>query len=507
MTRKAILINPPSAGSYRTKIMIGDSLSLSSVAQVMILNGWEVEIFDLFLRQWDTAKLLENIGLGFDFIGITVMHIGAMEKIKEIIAGINAFNPTAYIAIGGSAATLDPEKFTVLDVNCIFSGDDLTKINILLEDAEVFYKLKKPSRDAKIFKANQEGMIDYDYPLIHRPDIGLSFDTDKIISIEGSRGCYGKCGFCSIKYEYNSHWLPRINESIFKEIDYIKSLAPECSHLRFIDANFLGGGDAGVGRTLELTNYLKSKGLKFRIECRINDIKEGLFQNLKENGLAGVFTGIENGDQHILDKLCKNTSSKQILEAVNLLKKLRVSYSFGFMMVTPYTNKDIVRENIRFLKEVEYGIRWKHFFSGLIILKDNIYQVGAPLETYEAKLGYRLQEALCAKILHFNEICLKEFLEVMELEHAAGISIERGKESGEPKFWVLDKEFSGTCIDLFERLITNFDKISNDHREMYQLAERYMGVFKAYLLKTLGRIKDIGLSESVMLNILKPYIG
>lgn len=79
---------------------------------------------------------------------------------------------------------------------------------------------------------------------------------------------------------------------------------------------------------------------KFRIECRIDDIEPKLFSQLKYNGLVGVFTGIENGEQDVLNLLKKGITPLQILKAIKILHNNKISYTYGYMTISPITNLD-----------------------------------------------------------------------------------------------------------------------------------------------------------------------
>lgn len=498
-TKNAILINPPASGSYRSKIMLGDSLALSSIAQKFLSKNWSVSIFDCFLREWDIAMLMSNLPNKFDLVGITVMSQTALDTVKIIIENIRRINPDVYITVGGSAPTIAPDMFYELDINSLIVGDDVKQIKNLIKD----YEEKCFNNNKKVYFP--EKYSTYTYDKTFRPDILVAFEQDRILSLESSKGCYGNCNFCSVNFAHSSNWIPRDIENVFNEIDYIKKNVPNCSQLRFVDANFLGGREKYIDRSFLISERLKKEGFGFRIECRVDDVEYNIFKKLKEDGLAGVFLGIENGQQHILNSLSKNIKSEDIMLSINILRILRISYSFGFMMITPQTTKKDIIENVALLRSIKYGIRWKHFFSGLIIEKNrNTNNIKQSLS--EKRLGYKCKDLLCLKLVDFYDVCLKEHIDVLELEHIIGIALERGKESKEDWFWDLDEKFSNICIENFESLILELEHTGYVKKHIAQLAEQYMSQLKSKLNLIIDEIRKHGLSDTVMLKSIKDYI-
>jgi len=507
MPNKAVLINLPIPDSYRSNFMFGDSLSLASIAQCLIPNKIDVAIYDCLIHQWSIDELVGRIG-EFDFAGISIMDYdeSAIEKAKEVIANLLKLNPAAYITVGGAGPTLNAKKYLELNVNSVAEGSNIFNLSMVLEDAENFEKSGVTSRTAKIIDINNPRGKNFRYSTIYRPDLSLAFEMDRIICTESSKGCYGGCKFCSIHYEHNCNWIPRDLDCLLSEIDYVKESLPSCTEIRFIDANFLGGGSKNNERVSSISKHLKGKQINYRIECRVNDVCEEMFIELKENGLVGVYLGIENSDQNVLYKLNKGISAKETIKAVSILKNLRISYSYGFIMITPFSSHDSICENINFLKEIEYGVRWKHLFSKLILLKEQVFDVNKPIENYELKPGYHCEDETCSKLLYFYEIFRNNFLHVLELEHIVGASIKRGKEVRDERFWQLDKDLSDLCLNIFESLLSKIRSVKFEHDDIYTLTQHYMMILDDGLNLLLDKIKLFGLEESVMMKALEEHI-
>ena len=511
---KMLLINPPHHGSYRSKIMLGDSLALAAVSGEIIRNNWSTVVLDCMVHNWDLNTLKVNIKKHqpFDAVGITAMSNSCIELLKQIIKIILDIEPASYIFVGGHAPTLNYEKFLSLKIDALYLGDSLDKIPEILhyfKNCKIYSFKNNMSKNKKKICSPGIKIINaplkdtYAYNVFARRDIKLSYALDHIVSIDTSKGCHGNCSFCTINFQYCSKWIPREIDNIKEELLYIKKKLPFAEQIRIVDANFLGGGEKYKQRAIQISKFMKELGFKFRIECRIDDIEPKLFSQLKYNGLVGVFTGIENGEQDVLNLLKKGITPLQILKAIKILHNNKISYTYGYMTISPITNLDNIYNNIEFLKRIKYGIRFKHFFNSLIIQRNDIFDVALPIKSFEKKVGFKPAFEVCSKLLHFNEICLDSFLEVYELEHTIGTWIERGKESGDNYFWLKDKVFSNLCIQTFISILENIIELPNHKNKLKKLASEEMTIFKENLYPILLEIKHHGLNNNVKLKILE----
>ena len=148
MKMSALLINPPSAGSYRSKIMVGDSLALSVVGGKLLSLDWSVDVKDCFLNQWSIEDLFEDMERGnldtCQLIGITIMHVSLLPSVESIIMRLRKKYPYAYILLGGSAPTLDVAPFSSLPVDYIIQGDNLSYLDRVTEQIKMNARPEKP---------------------------------------------------------------------------------------------------------------------------------------------------------------------------------------------------------------------------------------------------------------------------------------------------------------------------------------------------------------------------
>jgi radical SAM superfamily enzyme YgiQ (UPF0313 family) len=177
-------------------------------------------------------------------------------------------------------------------------------------------------------------------------------------SILGSRGCPWDCSFCSIRpfYEEQGGPLRRMRKPravVDEMIDL--HLNRKVPIFLFQDDDFLAGGKTAKLWAMEIADLIVAAGLSgeiaFKISCRSDEIQEELIERLMAGGLTHVYMGVESGDEEGLINMSKRMKPEAHLRAGRILKKLGLSFDFGFMMVEPYSTIRSIRQNIDFLEE------------------------------------------------------------------------------------------------------------------------------------------------------------
>jgi len=171
------------------------------------------------------------------------------------------------------------------------------------------------------------------------------------VNLMGSRGCYGACTFCYINpfYGSGSCWRGRSPENIVEEIDQLISEWGR-KKFYFTDPNFFGPGKRGQRRALKLASLLKSRGITFGIEARVNDIHEETIAALVDAGLRNILIGLESGRDESLQRLNKMTTVAQNERALKILRENGIQPNVGFIMFEPDSTLADLRVNFEFLQ-------------------------------------------------------------------------------------------------------------------------------------------------------------
>ncbi|HAM50115.1 MAG TPA: B12-binding domain-containing radical SAM protein [Nitrospiraceae bacterium] len=193
-------------------------------------------------------------------------------------------------------------------------------------------------------------------PIEHLDSLPLPVRTEAMYRLPeanllGSRGCYGKCTFCSINsfYGLGSRWRGRSPENIVEEIDEIIS-ERGLREFYFTDPNFFGPGQKGQERALRIAALLKPRDIRFGIEGRVNDIHDKTIGALVDAGLRHILVGLESGQDESLRRMNKMTTVAQNERALHILRKHGVEPNVGFIMFEPDSSLQEIRINFEFLK-------------------------------------------------------------------------------------------------------------------------------------------------------------
>ena len=176
--------------------------------------------------------------------------------------------------------------------------------------------------------------------------------------IETSRGCWGKCRFCSVpaffSFNKGSVWRTRSAGSIIAEIENIIDRWG-ISSFDFVDDNFIGPGKRGIEKIQEFTNAIVSRGIKmqFNIACRVDSISAESLSLLKKIGLNKVYIGIESGSDMTLKRYGKMVTARDNKRAVEIVKSLNLNAKLNFIMFDPWMTTEELKETLQFIEDID----------------------------------------------------------------------------------------------------------------------------------------------------------
>lgn len=187
-----------------------------------------------------------------------------------------------------------------------------------------------------------------------RDYLPISLQSFQAADIISSRGCHGRCTFCSIpalqRQGKELAWQARSAKNVLEEI---RSLVADygVTRFNFIDENFLGSRTMGQQRARELALLIRKSGLDIRysIFCRVDDITSSLFDELRASGLRLVQFGIESGVPRLLQRYRKGIALNQISAALATLRELAIGAEPSFIMFEPSMSLSELEQNLRFV--------------------------------------------------------------------------------------------------------------------------------------------------------------
>lgn len=164
-----------------------------------------------------------------------------------------------------------------------------------------------------------------------------------------SRGCPGKCTFCSSPPFYGRKIRYRSSGSVLNELGEIVELGYR--EVFFRDENFT----VKKSRTKEICEGIISRGYDLSWICssRIDNIDRESMVAMKNAGCHMIRLGVESGVQEILDKSCKGTTLEQIREIFRWTHEIGLDTHAHLMLGMPGETEDTIRRTIDFVLEIE----------------------------------------------------------------------------------------------------------------------------------------------------------
>jgi len=361
--KKVLLINPPETeqGNFS-----GPPLGLLYLAGSLLKENIDVEIIDGCLNGW--KKIKQKIGTYKpDIIGITCLTPGRKKalKVAEIAKKINK---NILVIMGGVHPTIMYrqllENYPFVDICALGEGEqtllEIVKGKDLLEINGIAFKKGKEILLTSPRKY-VENLDEIPFPAWHLIDLqkysargkevfnGVNLSQEPRISVIFSRGCVGRCSFCSTWWIWRG-WRHRSAKNMVDELEMLNGKF-RISHFCFSDDTLTVDRQA----TLDLCDEIINRGLKiaFHITTRVDCVDEEMLNKLRKAGCYNVAYGIETASSRLLEEMGKRIDVETSKRAINLTKKSGIEVTVLLIAGNVGENIETVNQTIDFLKEVQ----------------------------------------------------------------------------------------------------------------------------------------------------------
>ena len=302
-----------------------------------------------------------------DLVGLSLIFQFLAPAFGETVAALRAAGVRAHLTFGGHYASFEPAA--VLrgigpDSIVRFEGEDtvVALAERLIAGAEwrAVSGLAFLDDDGSLVEtAPAPGRTDLDsLPWPDRDDIDYASKRLPTASMLGSRGCPWRCSFCSIITFYDQNGTKgRRRRDPVRVVDEVEHLHRDrgVEVILFQDDDFLAGGPAARRWAREVAGEMirrgLHRGLRWKISCRSDEVLAPVLAPLVEAGLTHVYLGVEAGDADDLRHLDKQLEPDVHLRAGDVLRRLDLSFDFGFMLLNPWSTFRSVRKNLAFLRD------------------------------------------------------------------------------------------------------------------------------------------------------------
>lgn len=371
--KKIIFINPPLTlqdrySSFDLGGTVMPPMGLANLAAITRKYGYDTSIIDGEILRLSYDEIYEIIKREKpDYIGLTAVTL-SICKAARIAELVKVNFPNIITIIGGPHITAVPEKtfeiFKYFDIAVLGEGD-ITIIELLdaLENNKSLKTIKGlmfRDNEKLFFTENRELITDLDtlplpaWDLL--PDIGKvysppinAFNKFPVGYLVTSRGCYGRCAFCSravYKDKVRFHSAEYIVEMIK---DLIKKY--NVKEILFDDDEFL----VDKSRIKKLAQLFKDQKINISWSClsRIPTVNQEILEIIKKMGCWQISFGIESGNQEVLKFLKKATTLEQIEKVLTLTKNSGIKTKGFFMIGHPIDTHQTINDTINFAIKIK----------------------------------------------------------------------------------------------------------------------------------------------------------
>ena len=357
---------PPENSPWSVPIRL-PPLGLSYVAAALEKAGFKVEMLDNYLLQKPIDDVKQMVSrLNPEIVGITCSS-ASYPRCVETAKAVKEALPFCKVVVGGWHPSYMPDSMLQHpEIDYVVMGEGeramvelatyLTKGEraiVLGAVAGVAYK-----RGGKVLKNTPKFISNMDeipYPARHLLPMHLYDRKMEFLGVEPVdimsviRGCPFSCAFC----ETRKMWGPtcrffspsRVVEEIKFMIDNYGSKG-----IYFINDNFT----IRKKETLELCELMKKEKLDVQWICdtRADMISRELLTPMREAGCKTIWFGVESGSPRILEKINKNITLEQTVQAFKLCRKEGIQIACSFILGVPGETIADMEATLKFAKKL-----------------------------------------------------------------------------------------------------------------------------------------------------------
>ena len=375
MNQKALLINPSMSEVYQnTKLKHSvphyPPTNLLTVAGALKQSNIPVALLDLDLV--DQNRIYEIVIEKLKEVQPTVVGVTFTSALYghcvKICETVKAYDQNILVIAGGPHPSSKPEDLienTPYDMAVIGEGE-FTLADVMTNPKSSWHLIKGIAyRDeyGKLVKTEKRPWIQnldeipvplYELINIHDYRVPASFcRKTPVISIETSRGCVWGCTYCT-KSVFGRTFRAKSPERTVKEIEQLVAMGYKEIHIN--DDMFTTNKE----RVKQICRLMIEKKINVVWACpngiRADRVDEELLTLMKKAGCYRVSFGAESGNQAVLDRIEKQQTPQQVIDAFKLCKKVGIiAYGF-FMFGLPNDTEETMQETIDFAKKCDPDI-------------------------------------------------------------------------------------------------------------------------------------------------------
>jgi len=419
-----------------------EHLGLCSLAAMVRKEQFDCTVFDGFFLKLSfedfVNELLNIVSNEIHYIvGFSVMAEEFLDGTLRAIKLLKNKCSNLTIIAGGMYPTWKAKEilYQYPEIDYILRGEaDYSLIDFLLKFSQ---NKNLDMVDGIVFiKNNQliEGRFPFPPPDLTklpapvRDFAPIAISRNNLLSISTSRGCDFNCSFCGIP-GFNGKRRTRTIRQIVDEILMLeRTFHPGL--INIVDPTLVGSGKRGnqLFKTLGLELLKLNIGVKFSFEIRPDQVDFESIIIWKQVGIEVIHIGVESGVPATLKLFNKNDIHIHVEHAIDVLEKLKIPYSIGFIMFHPWSTLEEIEANIKYSRTILRGKNiiglfntlrmyvgsnlsknWNGAFSPYPNIKD--YFIDPKVQHYFSKLTSK--EVTCKMNLYIEQQKSNQFFDLM----------------------------------------------------------------------------------------------
>lgn len=371
---KILLIPAPCTRDRHIKVYV--PYGVFSLQAAACQYGGGVDVFSSYDSLSDMSfassrtlaeAVLSHVNLqDYDTIGLSTM-CSSFHHSLNMARCIKALAPEIAIWMGGPHVSAMPEQVlnAFQEVDAVFVGEgEATLLEVLARRARGEYGLQGIAgvytrEDSYTPRPAIENLDELPYISLARdflPTFSLAqpYNTPKKIPLEASRGCPGRCIYCSTRLNWGKRVRRKSETRLISEMRQLAELTG-MSQFMLIGDNFGSPRE----RLLHFCGTMAQEATDFVWHCNIkmDRLRLADLDVLWEGNCRGIFVGIESASQDTLDRIRKDVDLERELQMVYRAIEMGFLIEASFIIGFPWeTSKDISRTFRLHCDLLEHGV-------------------------------------------------------------------------------------------------------------------------------------------------------
>ncbi len=354
-----LLLNPP---VHADRYFKTEHLGLAYLAASLDAAGFSSVILDAQLESLNTLQCFSRLLAAGEprlFLAVTTVGEFTTNAALELVEALRGAGWRVPVVLGGFDATLHHRliipRLGAGDVVVLGDGE-ATACELAGRAARGESLPGCAGTLAQSGRGERPRMVDLDeLPLPRRDGTRRALRQGLPPVVVGSRGCPGKCGFCTIQEFHatsaGARYRPRSPENVFRELVALRE-DHGVDYVFFVDDTFIGPGARGRARAEKLAECIHEAGIRrWTIQCRVDQIDPDLFATFKRYGLSSLFTGVESCIPRIADEFGKGACTAQLADAVQIVSDLGLELLPTYIFWDAGMTFDELRQQLEFMRD------------------------------------------------------------------------------------------------------------------------------------------------------------